>query len=134
VRYLLDTCTLLWFANGDRPKLPVDVQTIFTAQNAIAVSTISLWELAMKAAVGKQSFPGGSVSALTALCARQYIDILPLTPDQIQAFLLLPSHHSDPFDRLIAAVSLSESTNPFVVLSPDTSFDAYASHGVVRVW
>jgi PIN domain nuclease of toxin-antitoxin system len=135
VRYLLDTCTLLWLANGDEERLPQSVQEIFKSEsNEIAISAISVWEIAMKAAVGRLAFPGGSVSALMALCANQFIDVQPLTPEQIERFLLLPPNHPDPFDRLIAAISLIDPSNPFTILSPDTAFDAYAAYGVTRVW
>ena len=90
----------------------------------------------MKASVGKLSFPGGGASILSTLCVREGISVLPLDVDGVQQFLLLTPVHPDPFDRLLAAVSIlgGETSEPFVVLSPDTSFDAYASWGVRRLW
>jgi len=71
---------------------------------------------------------------LTTLCARQHIEVLSVDVAHIQQFLALPPNHPDPFDRLIAAVSVHDVNNPWIVVSPDTSFDSYAGHGVVRVW
>ncbi|BDI28390.1 twitching motility protein PilT [Capsulimonas corticalis] len=137
MRYLFDTCTLLWFANGESEKLSLAALSLInTSGNEAVVSVVSFWELAMKTSVGKLSFPGGSVSILSTLCVREGIQIQPLTVECIQQFLLLPPAHPDPFDRLLAAISIlgNETTKPLVVLSPDTSFDAYAPWGVTRVW
>jgi len=82
------------------------LQTFQSPTNDVAVSVISLWEIAMKASVGKLAVPGGSVTALTTLCSRQNIDVLSLRPEHIQTFLELPPNHPDAFDRVIAAVSL----------------------------
>jgi len=99
------------------------------------VSVLSFWEIAMKAAVGKLPFPGGSASILAGLCDRQGIAVLPLTVDCIEQFLLLPPAHNDPFDRLLAAISLRRTGSvPLAILSPDKAFDAYGAFGVVRVW
>lgn len=137
MEYLFDTCSFLWFANGESAKLsPLALSVIGTAGNRGSVSVVSFWELAMKASVGKLPFPGGSASILSALCAREGIPVLPLTVDSVQQFLLLPPAHHDPFDRLLAAISLlgNGSARPSVILSPNTSFDAYAPWGVTRVW
>ena len=42
--------------------------------------------------------------------------------------MILPSHHKDPFDRLIAATALVEG---LPLVSADPAFDAY---GVTRLW
>jgi PIN domain nuclease of toxin-antitoxin system len=92
--------------------------------------------MAMKASVGKLPFPGGSVSILAALCAKEKIRVLSLTADSIQQFLMLPPVHPDPFDRLLAAISVlgNGTTQPLAILSPDSAFDAYAPWGVSRIW
>ena len=135
--YLFDTCTFYWFANGQKDRLsPSALEAISASIGGLSVSVISFWELAMKAAVGKIPFPGGSASILSALCDREGIGVLPVTVECIEQFLLLPPAHSDPFDRLLAAISLLRpgGHGPAIIISPDESFDAYHPYGVLRVW
>jgi PIN domain nuclease of toxin-antitoxin system len=135
MRYLLDTCVLLWLANGESNLLSPKAQAILAdSDNEIAVSVISLWELAIKSAKGKLVYPGGSVMVLTQRCADEDIDVMNVSPGQVESFLRLPTAHPDPFDRLIAAASLSQDTENFAILSIDKSFDAYTPYGVRRVW
>ena len=137
MRYLFDTCAFYWFANGQKDKLsPAALATIGNSGDEGSVSVLSFWELAMKASVGKLAFPGGSVSILAGLCEREGIRVLPLTVEFVDQFLLLPPVHADPFDRLLAAISLhrNEAGGSMAILSPDDAFDAYKPYGVVRIW
>jgi len=54
--------------------------------------------------------------------------VLPIERAHIAQVVTLPSHHRDPFDRLIIAQSLTEATP---IVSADAVFDAY---GVQRFW
>jgi hypothetical protein len=55
-RYLLDTPVLLWWL-GDNPKLRADTRKMVTDPNHdILVSAASIWEAAIKRAVGKLRF------------------------------------------------------------------------------
>ena len=56
------------------------------------------------------------------------IQHLPIHFQHIIKINSLPSHHRDPFDRLLAAQSLIEG---FAILSCDKAFDDY---GVKRIW
>jgi PIN domain nuclease of toxin-antitoxin system len=106
MQYLLDTHTLLWFSNGNE-RLPEDMQkTIRNRNNAIYVSIVSLWEIAIKMSIGKLNLDGGFES-LTAFIAENMITVLPITLTELQYVLALPFHHRDPFDRLLVATSLA---------------------------
>ena len=51
--FLIDTHVLVWYLEGDK-KLPVRVRKIIDDEtNQIIVSVASLWELAIKIALGK---------------------------------------------------------------------------------
>lgn len=134
MRYLFDTCTLVWFANNETKRLSETALQVITATgNEGIVSVASLLELAMKALSGKINFPSGSAIALTRRCDDEGIAVAPLTVEDIQQFLLLPPIHKDPFDRLLAAITTGP-LGPCPIVTPDPAFDAYAALGVNRIW
>lgn len=105
---LLDTHALLW-AMGDPARLSMRARRAITSpQNELAVSALSLWEIAIKTQTGKLGVP----------MSRDYIDdrlehigvsrILNVTPAHVYAFLSIPRLHKDPFDRLLAAQCVAE--------------------------
>lgn len=96
------------------------------AQNILELSTISLAEIAIKAALGKLR-----LSAATARQAVQDLDIriLPYTAEHAFELFGLPLHHGDPFDRQIIAQALSEK---IPVVTSDEKFGLY--EGVKVLW
>lgn len=54
--------------------------------------------------------------------------LIPLEAQHIEPLTVLPFHHKDPFDRLIAATALVEG---LTLISKDPHFDAY---GLTRLW
>jgi PIN domain nuclease of toxin-antitoxin system len=67
--------------------------------NDIFVSAGSIWDLAIKRAMGKLSFNRSIVDAVSELG----FDIVPVTGSHAEHAGGLPRHHNDPFDRLIIA-------------------------------
>lgn len=127
MKYLLDTCALLWLAEGN-PNLSANaLQIISDPDNICYVSALSFWELSMKAVSGKLAFVT-TPSDLESLAVQEGLTVLPLTVVHIDKFHLLPTIHRDPFDRLIAAVALSADCT---VLSPDSAFDTLSAR---RMW
>jgi PIN domain nuclease of toxin-antitoxin system len=135
LRYLLDTCVFIWLVNDQREHLsPKALDTLSLSGQEFAISVITLLEMSLKFSAGKLDMPGGDIGALLTICVRESIDILSLTPEHIQQLTKIPRAHHDPFDRLLAAVSVSHATDPYTVISPDISFDAYSHYGVKRIW
>jgi PIN domain nuclease of toxin-antitoxin system len=54
--------------------------------------------------------------------------LLPITVEYSERQTELPSHHRDPFDRLLISQALVEEVP---VISADTTFEQY---GVTRIW
>ena len=124
---LLDTHTLIWFLT-DSPELPNSLrEEIADADNDIAVSIVSLWEIGIKSSIGKLPMTQ-NVLGLEALCDQQNINILPISVEAIYQSTLLEWHHKDPFDRLIIATTM---INGYIVISNDIIFDKYP---VQRKW
>ena len=90
------------------------------------VSSISLTEIAIKAAIGKLTVDAAQVAeGIEDLIAR----ILPFSSDHTWRLFPLPLHHRDPFDRQIIAQALQEN---IPVITPDKAFRRYA--GVKVIW
>ena len=120
---LLDTHVFLWWRT-DSVRLPRNVRTVVSRAESVLVSAASGWEVAIKIALGRLRLrePFGWMvddSGFTAL---------PVTLVHTERLTLLPSHHRDPFDRMLIAQSQIED---LALVSDETLFDAYS---VERVW
>jgi PIN domain nuclease of toxin-antitoxin system len=128
MRCLLDTHTLLWFLQ-DAPELPDAVGDRIEAVSTRSwVSMATVWEMAIKISLGKLSVPYSLDEELPGLLEQCGFRTLPLTFVHMGLLSVLPFHHRDPFDRLLAAQAQCEG---LVLLSRDEAFDAY---GVRRIW
>ena len=67
--------------------------------NDAFVSAASIWEIAIKRAIGKLSFDRPIVAPVLALG----FEILPVAGAHAEHAGSLPLHHNDPFDRLLIA-------------------------------
>ncbi len=123
---LLDTHALIWFLEND-PKLPTAIRNQIETTPNVLVSIASLWEIAIKANIGKLtlSFPFNTIqpSLITDNIAQ-----LPISFDDLQIYLSLPLHHRDPFDRILIAQCLNHS---LTLVSQDSKMDNYDIH---KIW
>ncbi len=125
--YLLDTHTFVWMVQAD-PRLSLTTQKLIVRpDNDILLSVASLWEIAIKVSIGKLEIPGGFPKLIDA-ATQEYVGMIPISTVAVAAIATLPFHHKDPFDRLLAATSL---TLGCPLISVDSVFDQY---GVNRVW
>jgi PIN domain nuclease of toxin-antitoxin system len=100
LRLLLDTHALFW-ALLEPGKLPASLRsTLEDPGNAVFASAASTWEMAIKQAIGKVSFP---FDALAAALRRASLLELPVTIRHAEAAASLPPHYRDPFDRMLVA-------------------------------
>ncbi|HEU0154689.1 MAG TPA: type II toxin-antitoxin system VapC family toxin [Stellaceae bacterium] len=104
IRLLIDTHILLWADERPGRLAPTLRMTISEESNAILVSAASIWENAIKRAIGKLRFERPIVAAVLALG----FDILPVSGLHAEHAGALPRHHDDPFDRLIIAQAYFE--------------------------
>jgi PIN domain nuclease of toxin-antitoxin system len=124
--YLLDTHTLIWFLEND-PRLPSSTRITIETTSTLFISIVSLWEIAIKANIGKLTltFPFKTIApSLTATGITQ----LPITFNDLEIYLSLPLHHRDPFDRLLVAQTIGYS---LIFISQDPQMDAYP---IQRLW
>ncbi|MBI1930694.1 type II toxin-antitoxin system VapC family toxin [Candidatus Poribacteria bacterium] len=97
--YLLDTHVLLWWLD-DPAKLSQPARVAITApDNRAIVSIASVWEIAIKKALGKLKAPDD----LEAMIKDAGLELMLITYSHAWMVKDLPFHHKDPFDRLLAA-------------------------------
>ena len=104
MRLLIDTHILLWA--DERPRLiaPRLRAAMRDETNEIVVSAATVWEIAIKRAIGKVRFDRPIVAAVLALG----FEILPVTGIHAEHAGELPRHHNDPFDRVMIAQAYLE--------------------------
>lgn len=119
MKLLLDTQVVLW-AVLDSPRLGAAARQRIAEAEVVYVSAASIWEIAIKAALGKIAVDPQEIAGY---CAGSGITELPVTARHAAATARLPAHHRDPFDRLLVAQALEE---PLRLLTADRQLTAYS--------
>ena len=128
MKVLLDTHVFLWFIAGDRRMSSLSRSVIEDPGNGLLLSVASVWEMAIKASLGKLQLAQPIERLIPEQLSVNLIDLLPVTPNHAFRVSSLPFHHRDPFDRMLIAQGLHEGIS---ILSSDEAFDIY---GVARLW
>ena len=119
MRILLDTHIFYWLFYDQR-KLPSAARTILDDADAVFVSAVSLWEIAIKVRVGK--LKADIPELLGSLEAANLLE-LPVLARHTPIVSVLPLHHADPFDRLLIAQAMSE---PLHLITTDPLLKQYS--------
>lgn len=122
MKILLDTHIALW-AVSDDSRLSLQARELIAApRNLVWVSAVSVWEIAIKHSLGRGEMPISGAEALEFFRQSGY-RMLPVSPEHAAATENLPTHHQDPFDRLLVAQSLTE---PLRLLTHDATVARYS--------
>lgn len=100
---LLDTHVLLWWL-ADDVTLSDEVKSRLDVEPDVYVSSATVWEVAIKAAIGKISQPADLPDIMRASGFRE----LRISFDHAIAAGRLPLIHHDPFDRMLVAQATCE--------------------------
>jgi PIN domain nuclease of toxin-antitoxin system len=114
---LLDTNILLWWLE-DSPRLPKRPRQLINRGGKVLVSAATVWEIAIKKALGKLEAPN---SLEEALAESSFLE-LPITARHAESAAALPRHHDDPFDRMLVAQAQLEGLK---LLTSDERLRAY---------
>ena len=121
MKLLVDTHLLLWAAAG-YAYLPPAAQTLMSApDNTLCFSVASLWEVVIKAGLGRPDFQVDPRLLRRGLLDNGYHE-LPILSEHVVAVGALPPLHKDPFDRLLIAQAIVEG---ITLLTADASVAAY---------
>jgi PIN domain nuclease of toxin-antitoxin system len=128
-QYLLDTHALIWWLLGD-PSLSVRArQIIGDPANQIFVSAASGWEISTKFRIAKlPSNAAPLVHGFNRTVLNEGFLPLPISIPHACMSGLMRGAHKDPFDRMLAAQSLSER---MPIISNDALLDQF---NITRIW
>jgi PIN domain nuclease of toxin-antitoxin system len=118
---ILDTCALLWLAEGSK-KLSRSTLKEINESPAVYVSAISGFEIAIKTAKGKLKLPKPPQEWFEKIVEHHGLTVLPLELNACVAAAELPPIHDDPCDRFIIATA---KLNDLPVITVDERFEKY---------
>lgn len=125
MKFLLDPHCLIWFQE-DNSKIPGQVmKEIQDKDNTILYSQISLFEIAIKQAIGKLPLFKANIAQVNAQAITDGFTFLPIQNVHIQVYNKIPliQEYRDPFDRLLIATGFEENA---VVITADKNFPLYS--------
>ena len=118
---ILDTCALLWLAQGGK-DLSEPVRQRINAEPAVFVSAISGFEIGIKHQKGKLELPASPADWFETVLKHHDIEVLPLDLAVCIRATELPRIHADPCDRLIIATA---ECRKMPVVTADPVFQEY---------
>lgn len=129
MRLLLDAHALIWWLDDD-PRLSDAAQRAIETSEEALIGAGTLVEIAIKRSLGKldidDDWPEQSQADGFAVLAISWPHIVRL--QTLPYVRIGKDEHRDPFDRLLAAQALTDST-------PVVTFDAaFSAYGVTTIW
>jgi PIN domain nuclease of toxin-antitoxin system len=103
---LLDTHTWLWWVSG-APEPPMRMKALITTANEpVAIASMSCLEVAWLAKKGRIALPVTVDQFFERAIEKAGLQLLPLTPKIAARSAALPDIHRDPVDRVLVATAL----------------------------
>lgn len=118
---LLDTCALLWLAEGGK-RLSKEARDRIEDAPVVYVSAISAFEIAAKCRSGKLKLPVPPAEWFRSVVDHHGLAVQSLDWDVCMAAVELPVVHKDPCDRFIIA---SAKLKHLTVVTGDPVFRSY---------
>ena len=123
MKLLLDTHVIFWWQMDDR-RLKARAREAIATADLVWISAVSGWEASIKQALGRlridEPFP--------LLVRTNEFTELPVTLEHTGRLAALEPHHTDPFDRLLAAQAQIEKAT---LVTHDRAFEPY---GLSVIW
>ena len=119
MRLLLDTHIYLWVLKND-PKLTANARHLIEIADGVFISSASIWEMAIKANLGKLEADIDAMVEQITLCGFKE---LPIHAYHTTWLKKLAPHHRDPFDRMLIAQAMAE---PLQLLTADAQLTPYS--------
>ena len=120
---LLDTHVLIWWMEKNPRLGPGTRKTLLSSSTQPVVSAVSIWEISIKAGIGRLEMADEPETWVPRLQAEWGVRSLPITFEHAGAVRRLPMHHNDPFDRMLVAQAQCED---LTIVTVDSAIAAYA--------
>jgi PIN domain nuclease of toxin-antitoxin system len=128
--YLLDTHSFLWavFSPGKLSRRARGA--IADASTAVCLSSITLWEISLKFALGKLVLKNTIPEDLVIVA--QDMGLISPSAEESASFHKLPrAPHRDPFDRMLVWQAIQRQ---LVLVTKDGALPAYRDAGLKTLW
>lgn len=121
MRLLLDTHLLLWAAASPSRLSPRARELIVDSRNSLLFSAASVWEVSIKASLGRDDLRVEPMRLHASLLEHGYAE-LHVSGAHAVALRRLPAIHKDPFDRILLAQAAVEE---LVLVTSDATVASY---------
>lgn len=120
--YLLDTHVFLWLLSRPERIRPDLLEHLRDGGTTLLLSAASSWEIAIKSALGRLPLPEPPEGYVPDRMRRLGVVGLAVSHAHALRASTLPTHHRDPFDRLLVAQA---QLDELAIVTVDPAFDAY---------
>ena len=122
MKFLLDTHCWLWLQTEPRRFAADLLERLSDPAQQRHLSAASVWEIAIKYAVGKLPLPEPPAVYVPERMRLSRVHGLAITPAHALAVAALPPYHRDPFDRLLVVQAQMEG---MTLITADTALARY---------
>ena len=122
MKLLLDAHVSIWWFNEPEKLSPKASTLLADDNNELLLSAAGVWEMQIKIQSGKLKFSVPLRELAESQEKTNGVKVLPAGLEHVLSLDALPSHHKDPFDRLLVAQANVESA---FLVSGDAVFSSY---------
>jgi PIN domain nuclease of toxin-antitoxin system len=123
MKLLLDTHAFVWCDSEPSRLSPRAAEACTDPDNSLLLSMASVWEMQIKSQLGKLELRLPLEDIIAHQQRMNSVVLLPILPAHVFALSSLPSHHRDPFDRILITQASIEDA---VVVTRDATFSRYS--------
>lgn len=132
MNYLIDTHCILWSISSPEKLSSTVLKILQDSKNRIVVSSLSLWEIALKVRIRKLEISGFLAEEIPELLDKMNIEILDLTGEQAVNFSKFKVNaHKDPFDLFLIYLSITEN---YTLITKDSYISKLKLKGFKTIW
>jgi PIN domain nuclease of toxin-antitoxin system len=122
MRFLLDTCALLWLGRADKSLSQGARHALSMPDADVLVSAASCWEIAIKHALGRLPLPVPIERFVPMVRERHGLQSLSIDEESALHVAKLPPLHADPFDRMLVSQAI---VHGLTIVTPDPLVTQY---------
>jgi len=123
MKLLIDTQAFIWLINDDNRLGSKALQTLRAASNQLNLSYFSVFEMTIKASIGKLDYDSTILNDLP----KMGIDLLFPDKTTLQNYAIYNTDNKDPFDNALIAVAIHENC---LFITSDPKILAVTAHNL----